>query len=124
MTLFQVDTPLPHIPDNLTIPQFMLREMSGRPVRPRNTPFFIEDTTGRNVTYEEVHHRTYSLANALSLRWNVGQYYGIGRTAFSYADEPRIGLNDVVCIMSPNHVDYMPAVWAVHTLGAIITQVY
>ncbi|KAJ2932669.1 hypothetical protein H1R20_g4405, partial [Candolleomyces eurysporus] len=105
MALFQVDTPLPHIPDNLTIPQFMLREIDGRPVRPRNVPFFIEDATGRKITYEEVHFRTYSLANALSLRWNVG-------------------LNDVVCILSPNHVDYMPAVWAAQILGAIITQVY
>ncbi|KAF5323577.1 hypothetical protein D9611_005726 [Ephemerocybe angulata] len=85
MATFQVDTLLPHIPDDLTIPQFMLREMSGRPVRPRNVPFFIEDGTGRQVTYEEVHHRTSSLANALSLRWHVG--YG-----------------DVVCIMSPNNI--------------------
>lgn len=54
MTLFQVATPLPHVPDDLTIPQFMLREMGGRPTRPRNAPFFIEDGTGRAISYEEV----------------------------------------------------------------------
>jgi hypothetical protein len=54
MATFQVDTPLPHIPDDLTIPQFILREIGGRPVRPRDIPFFIEDATGRKVSYEEV----------------------------------------------------------------------
>ena len=54
MSTFQVDTPLPHIPDDLTIPQFFLREISGRPVRPRDVPFFIEDATGRKISYEEV----------------------------------------------------------------------
>jgi len=54
MSFFQVNTPLPHIPDDLTIPQFMLREASGRPTRPRNVPFFIDDGTGRAASYEEV----------------------------------------------------------------------
>jgi len=57
MTLFHSSVPLPDIPDNLTIPQFMLRELqlpSGRPVRPSNVPLFIEDDTGRGITFEEV----------------------------------------------------------------------
>ncbi|KAH6916914.1 amp dependent CoA ligase [Coprinopsis sp. MPI-PUGE-AT-0042] len=102
MSEFRNPVPLPRIPDDLTIPQFMLREISGRPARPSNVPYFIHDATGRAINYEEVHHRTYSLANALSLRWNISR-------------------GDVVCIFSPNHVDYAPAIWAAHTLGAIVT---
>lgn len=55
MTLFQNPIPLPHVPDDLTIPQFMLREQ--RPAiltRPRNVPWFIDDKTGRSYTFEEV----------------------------------------------------------------------
>ncbi|EAU92729.2 AMP dependent CoA ligase [Coprinopsis cinerea okayama7 len=102
MTEFRNPIPLPHIPDDLTIPQFMLREITGRPRRPRNVPFFIEDATGRAIGYEEAHHRTYSIANALSLKWKIGR-------------------GDVVCVFSPNHIDYAPVVWAVHVLGGIVT---
>ncbi len=55
MTEFRSAVPLPHIPDDLSIPQFIFRsEYPGRPVRPRNTPLFIEDGTGRVTTYEQV----------------------------------------------------------------------
>jgi len=102
MPEFANPTPLPHIPDDLTIPQFMLREVTGRPQRPSNVPFFIEDATGRQVSYEEAHRRTSALANALSLKHNIGA-------------------GDVVCVFSPNHIDYAPVVWAIHTLGAVVT---
>ncbi|KDR85394.1 hypothetical protein GALMADRAFT_234245 [Galerina marginata CBS 339.88] len=102
MSEFRSPVPLPDIPDNLSIPQFILRTSPSRPVRPKNVPFFIEDSTGRAVTFEEAHHRTFGLANALSIKWNIGP-------------------NDVVCLFSPNHIDYATTVWAVHTLGGIIT---
>ena len=55
MSEFTVNTPLPHIPDNLTIPQFILREIaSPRPQRSLSVPFFIDDKTGRRISYEEV----------------------------------------------------------------------
>ena len=57
MTIFQNNlSPLPPIPDNLTIPQFILRELElpGRPVRPRNVPYFIDNGSGRAYNYEEV----------------------------------------------------------------------
>ena len=47
--------PPPHVPDDLTIPQFLLD--SRHPLRPLNTfanPWFIEEGTGRNVGFEEV----------------------------------------------------------------------
>lgn len=59
MSQFSSPVPLPKIPDDLTIPQFIFRsggvhESPSRPVRPSNVPFFIEDRTGRGILYEEV----------------------------------------------------------------------
>ena len=55
MTLFQSSIPLPPIPDNLIIPQFILREDPPlRPVRPSDVPYFIDDSSGRAYNYEEV----------------------------------------------------------------------
>ncbi|KZT08184.1 amp dependent CoA ligase [Laetiporus sulphureus 93-53] len=96
---------LPHIPDDLTCAQFMLDEdHSARPVAAasQTAPWMIEDATGRKIAHSEVRERTKGLANALSLRWGISE-------------------DDVVCIFSPNHVDYPVAIWAVHRLGAIIT---
>lgn len=43
------------IPDDLTIPQFFLDETHPlRPVSTTNTPWLIEDETGREIGYEEV----------------------------------------------------------------------
>ena len=84
---------LPDIPDNVSIPQFFLQSSSLlRPKRPSNVPFFIDDRTSRQVTFEQVcvppflvlrlpnhdnwqvHRRTNSLANALSAKWSIGLY--------------------------------------------------
>ncbi|TFK36899.1 amp dependent CoA ligase [Crucibulum laeve] len=103
MAEFQSPVQLPHIPDNLTIPQFILDIGSRqRPQRMADTPFFVEDATGRQIHFPEVHKRTSGLANALHRKW-------------------RIGTSDVVCLFSPNHIDYPIAIWAVHSLGGIIT---
>ncbi|KAF9802190.1 hypothetical protein IEO21_09957 [Rhodonia placenta] len=93
-------SPPPHIPDDLTVAQFMLDvDHESRPVRPeaQANPWMIEDATGRAIRFAEVRERTHGMANALYSRWKL------------------------VCIYSPNHVDYAIAVWAVHRLGAIIT---
>ncbi|KAJ7109969.1 phenylacetyl-CoA ligase [Mycena epipterygia] len=97
-------TPLDRIPDDLTIPQFLLDFTAhpSRPVRPQGVPWLIEDKTGRAITFDELRLRTTSLANALSLKWNIVE-------------------NDVVCVFSPNHVDYPVCIWAIHRLGAIVT---
>ncbi|KAK7064017.1 4-coumarate--CoA ligase-like 1 [Favolaschia claudopus] len=96
-------SPLPSIPDDLTIPQFFLDyKHPSQPVRPPSVPWFIEDHTARPVTFDEIRQRTSGLANALSLKWNIVE-------------------NDVVCVFSPNHVDYPLSIWAIHRLGAIVT---
>ncbi|KXN86772.1 4-coumarate--CoA ligase-like 7 [Leucoagaricus sp. SymC.cos] len=100
---FRVDEPEPYIPDHLSIPQFVFdTTIVPRPQRPRETPCFIDEATGRGVFEAEAKHRSYTLAKALKLKWNIGK-------------------DDVVCIFSPNDVDYAVAVWAVHLTDAIVT---
>ncbi|THH18562.1 hypothetical protein EW146_g2442 [Bondarzewia mesenterica] len=95
--------PAPHIPDYLTLPQFMLDSVHpSRPVRREGIPWLIEDATGRKIGFEEIRSRVFGLANALSLKWNIRE-------------------DEVVCIFSPNHVDYPTVIWATHRLGAIVT---
>ncbi|EPT02411.1 hypothetical protein FOMPIDRAFT_1118223 [Fomitopsis schrenkii] len=95
--------PLPHIPDDLTVPQFMLDvSHSIRPKTEKSRPWMIEEATGREVGQDELRTRTHGLANALKSRWNIGE-------------------EDVVCVFSSNHVDYPVLVWAVHRLGAIVS---
>ncbi|KAF9465774.1 hypothetical protein BDZ94DRAFT_303366 [Collybia nuda] len=91
---------LPHIPDDLTICQFMLH--SAHPLRPaRNgVPCLIEDKTGAHVTIEQLQDDTYALANALSATYHLHE-------------------NDVVMISSPNHIDYIVALWSIFRVGAI-----
>ncbi|KAI0937764.1 hypothetical protein AcW1_003837 [Taiwanofungus camphoratus] len=95
--------PLPHVPDDLTIVQFMLdHQHPTKPAVKQSSPWLIEDATGRKIGIDEIRSRTQGLANALSSRWKIGE-------------------NDVVCIFSPNHVDYPAMIWAIHRLGAIVT---
>ncbi|KAI0003767.1 phenylacetyl-CoA ligase [Russula compacta] len=95
--------PLPNIPDNLTLVQFIFDSTHEcRPTRRQGTTWLVEDATGRKIGLKEIQYRVFGLANALSLKWSVGE-------------------NDVVCIYSPNHVDYPTVIWAVHRLGAIVT---
>ncbi|CCM05467.1 uncharacterized protein FIBRA_07688 [Fibroporia radiculosa] len=94
--------PVPHIPDDLTVAQFILDvEHTARP-DDQGRPCLIENDTGRPVGFQELRARTDGLARALRSRWNIGE-------------------DDVVCIFGPNHVDYPVAVWAVHRLGATVT---
>ncbi|KAF9270001.1 amp dependent CoA ligase [Marasmius fiardii PR-910] len=95
--------PLPHIPDDLTVSQFILdHQYPQRPSRSEHVPFLIEDRSGRPIHLREVRRRVRGLANAFSLRWNIKD-------------------DDVVCLFSPNDIDYPVAIWATHTVGAIMT---
>jgi len=57
MTDFVAKGELAPIPDDLTIPQFFLDAPAHplRPERPANSPLFIEDATGRAISFAEVH---------------------------------------------------------------------
>ncbi|KAJ1299507.1 hypothetical protein OPQ81_006105 [Rhizoctonia solani] len=90
--------------DDLTIPQFMLDSTHPlRPVRDANSPWLIEDETGRGIGFEEVRSRVWGLANAIRGRW------------------PDVAEDDVVCIFSPNNVDYPVTIWAAHRLSLAVS---
>ena len=62
------------IPDDLTIPQFILdaHPDSNRPTRDaRADTWLIQDKTGRRIGLDELKRRTDGLANALSLQYGV-----------------------------------------------------
>ncbi|KIJ64488.1 hypothetical protein HYDPIDRAFT_90044 [Hydnomerulius pinastri MD-312] len=89
---------LPHIPDDLTLAQFTLDyQHPCRPTRKNDIPWIIEEHTGKKIGLEELRSRTYGLANALKIKY------------------------DIILIYSPNHVDYLVAIWAAHRLGAIMS---
>ncbi|KAJ7596811.1 phenylacetyl-CoA ligase [Mycena floridula] len=94
------------IPDDLSIPQFIFdTQFPSRPSRPEGAAWLVEDAPlGRSLQYSEVKERTRALANGLKYKWNIGE-------------------DDVVCLLSPNVIDYPICVWAVHRLGGIITPV-
>ncbi|KAI0003772.1 hypothetical protein BJV74DRAFT_793389 [Russula compacta] len=103
--------PAPYIPDNLTIPQFLFHaDHALRATRPGGVPFFIEDATGRAVDSREARSRVDGLANGLSRKWDISLL-----TAILEEDE-------VVCLYSPNHLDYAVVFWALHRLGAVSTN--
>ncbi|KAF9033174.1 hypothetical protein BJ165DRAFT_1515946 [Panaeolus papilionaceus] len=103
MTEFCAAVSLPPVPDNITIPQFIFQpKCMTRPVRPANVPVFVDDATGKALFYDDVRQRTISLANGLSIKYNITR-------------------NDVVCLFAPNHIDYATVCWSIHTLGAIVS---
>ncbi|EUC61072.1 acetyl-CoA synthetase-like protein [Rhizoctonia solani AG-3 Rhs1AP] len=91
-------------PTDVSIPQFFLDSNHPlRPIRGSDSPWFIEDETGRTVGFEEVRSRTWGLANGIRGRW------------------PDITEDDVVCIFSPNNVDYMITIWGAHRLSLTVS---
>ncbi|KAF8817196.1 acetyl-CoA synthetase-like protein [Phlegmacium glaucopus] len=96
------DFGLPHIPDNLTIAQFMLDyQHEIRPVR-GNVPCLVDDQSGNHITLETLKERTECLANALCIEYNISD-------------------KDTAMLISPNHIDYPVATWAIHRLGGVVT---
>ncbi|KAJ7484530.1 amp dependent CoA ligase [Mycena latifolia] len=92
---------LPHIPDDVTVEQFILGyRHEARPRRPDSAPWLV-DRTGRQVRLDEIHKRTTGLANGLYTHFSIRE-------------------DDVVLILSPNHVDYPICIWAIHRLCAIV----
>ncbi|KZT30741.1 amp dependent CoA ligase [Neolentinus lepideus HHB14362 ss-1] len=95
--------PLPHIPDDLSIPQFILDSSHpARQMHNENQPWLIEDGSGKTVGLKEIRPKVDALANALNSSYHVGE-------------------DTVVCIFAPNHIDTPILIWAVHRLGGIIT---
>ncbi|RSL43069.1 hypothetical protein CEP53_011873 [Fusarium sp. AF-6] len=98
---------LPEIPDNVSIPDFMLDEFYGRQVLKRSRPPFICALSGRTPSSAEVKttidHLVRGIAAELGWQPNVGG-----------------SLSKVVCVFGSNTVDYLPLIWAVHRIGGIL----
>ncbi|KAJ7027573.1 hypothetical protein C8F04DRAFT_1044734 [Mycena alexandri] len=91
----------------MSLYNFMFTESSSM-----NQPWFIDSNTGRIMTGIAVKARTDSLAHGLKILLQSG---GAVRTT---AQDPRI--YDVVGIVSPNSLEFAPAVWASHKLGCTV----
>ncbi|KAF9028932.1 phenylacetyl-CoA ligase [Hymenopellis radicata] len=98
----------PHtaIPTHLTVPQFLLDEYhhTSRPTRLAETPCLIDDDTGQVVFWDELRSRTRNLAAAMYHTYKIQH-------------------DDIVSIMSYNHIDFGPCVWASHRVGAIVSTI-
>ncbi|KAF9046777.1 phenylacetyl-CoA ligase [Panaeolus papilionaceus] len=95
--------PLPHIPDDVTVPQFLFdTPHQVRPRRDVKIPWLIQDETGKKLYEDELRFRTHGLANGLATKYQIKE-------------------DDVVLLFSRNHVDYPVAIWATHKLGAVIS---
>ncbi|KAJ7772261.1 hypothetical protein B0H16DRAFT_1512898 [Mycena metata] len=77
-----------------------------------NRPWFIDSNTGRTMTGTAVKARTDDLAHGLEIILQSG---GPVSTA---AQDSR--LHEVVGIVSPNSLEFAPAVWASHKLGCTV----
>ncbi|KDR82332.1 hypothetical protein GALMADRAFT_57372 [Galerina marginata CBS 339.88] len=96
---------LPHIPDNLTIAQFMLDYQHDiRPTRNSQMPCIVDDKSGRIITFESLRSQTEDLANGLYLRYSIGSTFNFNPP-----------------YLPPSLVDYPLAIWAVHKLGGIVS---
>ncbi|KAF9074756.1 hypothetical protein BDP27DRAFT_1444156 [Rhodocollybia butyracea] len=95
--------PVHNVPSHLSVPGFLLDDFwhVTRPKRLTDTPCLIDDNTGEKVFMEELRARTQYLASAIRENWNLGE-------------------RDVVAIMSFNHINFPPCVWATHRLGAVV----
>jgi len=61
MEFQSLSEPLPHIPDDVTVPQFIFdSEHELRPKRGSKVPWLIDDETGRKLFKSEVCQGTYT----------------------------------------------------------------
>lgn len=64
---------LPHVPDDLTLPQFILdHDHPIRPKRPKDIPWLVTDKSGRKMGLDEIQRRTNGLAVSLKDRFSIG----------------------------------------------------
>ncbi|KAF8315904.1 amp dependent CoA ligase [Clavulina sp. PMI_390] len=101
--IFQAALPLDHkhLRPRQTLPQFLLdHSHPHRSPHLPGSPWLIDSTTGRRYDLEEIRERVYGLANALSALYGIKE-------------------KDVVNIHSPNDIDYLIVLFAIHRLGAV-----
>ncbi|KAJ7145711.1 amp dependent CoA ligase [Mycena epipterygia] len=101
MSEFASHGKLPHVPDDITIAEFILDQNHDfRPARPQGTPWFVVEKTGKKIGADE--KRTRGLEAGMRNRFGIGE-------------------DDVVLLFSSNHIDYPICIWAAHRLLAAIS---
>ena len=99
---------LPTVPSHISVEQFMLDENFGRyPLGYSRAPF-KDGLSGKEYSFLEVKERVDYVARAL------GKELGFKPNEGSEWDK-------VVAVFSVNTIDYIPACWAVHKLGGVLT---
>ncbi|KAJ3512390.1 hypothetical protein NLJ89_g3552 [Agrocybe chaxingu] len=132
---FEQQDMLPHIPDNLTVAQFMLDyQHEIRPLR-GSTPCLIDDATDQPFSLETVSPQ---VLDTLYVMYKYFHLLGNIETLNDLILFHLSGEEDTVMLVSPNHIgqsimiclsagvhravsDYPVAIWAVHKLGGIVT---
>ncbi|KIK62621.1 hypothetical protein GYMLUDRAFT_42071 [Collybiopsis luxurians FD-317 M1] len=118
---------LPQIPDNLTLPQFLLDkhpldflDRTRKDIDAFNLQLrddlgldcgsLIEEDTGRQLRFSEMKERSDALARALKAKFG-SLLLGPDQSQRSFT----------VSIFSPNHLYYTTCIWATHRLGGIVS---
>ncbi|KAG9225433.1 hypothetical protein CCMSSC00406_0002936 [Pleurotus cornucopiae] len=107
----------PHIPDDLTIPQFILDYHHPiRPHRPNGVPWLVADKSGKRMDLEEVSaaQRAAKLANHEQIQTRT--------TGLAVSLQRRYSIieGNSVLFFSSNHIDYPVCMWAVHRLLGVV----
>ncbi|KAG7094090.1 hypothetical protein E1B28_007709 [Marasmius oreades] len=95
---------IPHIPDDVTLPQFIFGTHYLRPSRPKNIPWLIDDESGLRYGESELKERSLALSSALQKRFLLKS-------------------DDVVVLFSGNHIDYPICIWAIQQLLGIVSPI-
>ncbi|KAF4555244.1 AMP-binding enzyme-like protein 3 [Elsinoe fawcettii] len=97
-----------HIPDDITLAEFMYDEKHGRyPIAKSRHPFTC-GLTGKSYTHAQVFERSELLAKALSKR-------------LDWSPHRHSPWDKVVCIFSLNSIDYMTVAYGTHRLSGIVS---
>ncbi|KAK1253968.1 hypothetical protein MKX08_007963 [Trichoderma sp. CBMAI-0020] len=95
-------------PNNITVEEFILSDKYGRrPVATSRSPFTC-GLTGKSFTATQVPQRINFLARGLAQALNIEPNKGLS-------------LDKVIAVFSPNTIDYIPLVLAIHRIGGIVT---
>ncbi|KAF4124534.1 Acyl-CoA synthetase (AMP-forming)/AMP-acid ligase II [Geosmithia morbida] len=100
--------PLPHIPDDITLDQFLNTENYGRHALSSSRNPFTCGLTGKTYTAQQVVQRVDYLSRALGKRLSIDS-------------EDGTEWDRVVCLFSLNTIDYIPFTNAIHRLNGIVT---
>ncbi|KAJ8089395.1 hypothetical protein PM082_014643 [Marasmius tenuissimus] len=92
---------IPHIPDDITIPQFIFGTHPIRPECPSSAPWLIDDDSGISYTGEEAKKRALTLSSAFQKRFSL---------------KP----DDAVVLVTDNHIDYPICIWAVQQFLGVV----